>query len=290
MKYKIPYISNEIYIEEGDYFSAIIGGEVSKGARSPLLWNKAYKGLKIKSRMFAFDVNNENISRLLEYLQDNKFYLGGAVAVPHKKNVFNYLDKNNSKECKLIQSVNCISRNSKGMLFGNNTDGLGANLSIKNNFKEIGNESKVCVLGDGGAGVAVAVYLANLVGKKNLTICSRSENGKKLSNEIGCNWINFSQINEIFEFQDLIVNCTILGYSNYSEKSPISKDLFNLAKKDLKIFDIIYDPIASTLIQDANNNGFKTLNGMEMNLLQAVAAFSIVNNVNDIDLIKKLMV
>ena len=56
----------------------------------------------------------------------------------------------------------------------------------------------------------------------------------------------------------------------------------------MQVFDIIYDPIQTILIKVANKST-KNLNGLEMNLEQAVLAYSIVNKFTNIDLIKKIM-
>ena len=45
------YIDNKINLSKNQQFVAIIGERPSKGARSPTLWNKAYRKMKIKKIM-----------------------------------------------------------------------------------------------------------------------------------------------------------------------------------------------------------------------------------------------
>ena len=45
-------IQNKINLKNHQKFVSIIGLKPSKGARSPILWNKAYSKLKISTRMF----------------------------------------------------------------------------------------------------------------------------------------------------------------------------------------------------------------------------------------------
>ena len=73
-------------------FYAIIGENPSKGARSPKLWNACFKKLKINSTMIPIDIRRENFKKTFNKLVNDKNYLGGAVAVPYKEEVFKKLN------------------------------------------------------------------------------------------------------------------------------------------------------------------------------------------------------
>ena len=64
----------------------------------------------------------------------------------------------------------------------------------------------------------------------------------------------------------MIVNSTSIGFGKMSNKSP-----YNLKeKKQIRyIYDIIYNPKATALIKKSKKLGIKTINGLDMNLLQA---------------------
>jgi len=286
---KIPYCDNNVEFDDDFNFSAIIGGDPSKGARSPILWNKVYKNINSNVKMLALDVSQNNLDNLLIYLETNKNFIGGAISVPHKKSVFNFLNGNVSDECKIIGSVNCISKDKKNKLFGNNTDGYGSLLSIKNNFKKVNKNSKCMIIGDGGAGVAVAVYLKNLVDSKNIYIFSRSKLGKNLSKKINSKWYHFNKIGKYANTFELIINATSLGYGDLKDLTPINENIIKKIKSDAMIFDIIYDPFETKLLIVCKKYNLKSINGLEMNLLQAVLAFSIVNNYEDLDKIQFIM-
>ena len=57
-------IDNQIIEEELEYFSVIIGSNPSKGARSPLLWNKVYKTENKRIKMLPLDVSKERLEDL----------------------------------------------------------------------------------------------------------------------------------------------------------------------------------------------------------------------------------
>ena len=73
------------------------------------------------------------------------------------------------------------------------------------------------------------------------------------------------------------------------KKNLLLTSKFFKKNKKCQVFDIIYDPIQTILIKVANKSTKKNLNGLEMNLEQAVLAYSIVNKFTNIDLIKKIM-
>ena len=64
-------IDNKINLKNKQKFVGIIGSEPSKGARSPILWNKAFSKLKINMKMFPLDVKNQNVGKLISSLKQN---------------------------------------------------------------------------------------------------------------------------------------------------------------------------------------------------------------------------
>ena len=62
-------IQNKINLKNHQKFVSIIGLKPSKGARSPILWNKAYSKLKINTRMFPLDLKPHKLGKLINYLK-----------------------------------------------------------------------------------------------------------------------------------------------------------------------------------------------------------------------------
>ena len=59
--------------------------------------------------MVPLDVREEKLEHLFHYLEEDKHCLGGAVAVPYKKKIFNLLKDNVREEIKAIGAVNCFT-------------------------------------------------------------------------------------------------------------------------------------------------------------------------------------
>ena len=103
------FISNNFQNKNNKY-TLIIGETPSKGARSPKLWNRAYKKLNIEIKMFPADVKKEKLRFLIDYLRSDKLFVGSAVTAPYKEQVLKYLDFI-SDEAKSIGSINTIKKN-----------------------------------------------------------------------------------------------------------------------------------------------------------------------------------
>ncbi len=259
-------------------YTAIIGLNPSQGARSPVLWNSAFKGYKIKNQMIPLDVNSKKLFKLLTALEKDQNFIGGCVTIPHKERVFEWLKRRLTNSSRKVGAVNCIFRDQAGNLQGTNTDGEAALKSFKKKFGRINNK-KIVLIGAGGAGKAVSSYfIAEMLKKSNLTIVGRSKLSEKFSKKIGSKWINFKNISKIDlkEF-DTVINCTSIGFNKNKNKSPLLFRQLKNASKKLSVFDIIYNPKITKLISDSIKNNLKVLNGLDMNLRQAVLAFGYTN-------------
>lgn len=285
----IRYINNKnIKLSTNEKFVVIIGKSPSKGARSPKLWNNAYKKLEKKIKMFPLDVSQNNLKKLINHLKKNKNFLGGSVTVPYKQKIFEILKNNSSKEAKKIGAINCIYR-VKNLLKVTNTDGEGSVEGFKKNFKNI-KIKKILILGCGGAGKAVSTYFSSLKSTKELVILSRKSKDKNFSKKIKAKWLNRKKINFVDNDFDLIINCTTLGFEKKINKTPLSKKYLSLFKNKPIIYDIIYNPVETKLIKIAKSLNLKCVNGLNMNLYQAALAFNYVNQSNlKLDKIKKIM-
>ena len=148
------FINNKIKINTKK-FSAIIGETPSLGARSPILWNRAYKAFNKPYKMYPFDVSKNNLGLLVSVLKKNKNFIGGSVAAPYKEQIIKYLD-GVSNEALHIGSVNTLTKvNNK--IYGNNTDYYGALYALKK-FSKINN---ILIFGSGGAGKSVILACFN---------------------------------------------------------------------------------------------------------------------------------
>jgi shikimate dehydrogenase len=282
----ISLIENQIDTSHLDQYAAIIGECPSKGARSPKLWNAVFESEKRNCKMLPLDVKKENIINLLNDLNNDKEFIGGAIAVPYKEVVAKWLGDNITPEAKKIGAVNCLYRNSEGVLHGTNTDGEASLVTFKDKFGSLENKS-VMVLGVGGAGKAVASYFSS--NSKSTIIISRSEEGKYFSRKINAKWAKWEQIDDFISAVDVVVNCTSVGFSDQQIDSPLSNIQVGKIKKGAIVFDIIYQPLNTKLLQYAKDVGISAINGLKMNLEQAVLAYAYCNSGILLTKIRKIM-
>ena len=324
MKNKLNNIlNNKIDLKKNTNFALIIGLSPSKGARSPKLWNKAYKFFRKDTKMYPADINSNSLGKLCSYLRSDKYFLGTSVTVPYKEKMIKYLDSID-QSAKLIGSINTI-KNINGNLKGYNTDFYGS-LSTLKDMKLKKNNKNILIIGCGGAGKACVVSVLKYFKKSNLILLNR--NFKKIRkflkrvNKINKNrfiyMTNFSKVKNLKNI-DLIINSTSIGFDSWFNKSgyfnlknysPLSKVSYKTIKmknnikflkinknfikinntnskkilkrkNKIKIFDIIYNPKKTVLLKHGNIHGHKTFNGLKMNLIQAVEAFKIVNNIKN---------
>ena len=288
-------ITNEILINE-KFFTSIIGFNPSKGARSPLLWNAAFKEFDFSAKMYPLDVEKENLENLIQTLQETESYKGGAVAAPYKIIIADILKNNLTPEAKAIGAINCIFRDRNGFLKGTNTDGEAALKCILKNINAFKNYD-VLVLGFGGVSKAVCAYVSkSLANQAKLIVGCRKENiSQKEMTILGISKIiNIQNTKDYLKGIKVLINCTSVGWNEQSEFSPISKDELSLLAKDAFIFDVIYQPLETKFLSFANELGIKNSNGLEMNLEQALLAFKyalpelIINNKDNIRLLNAM--
>jgi shikimate dehydrogenase len=75
----------------------------------------------------------------------------------------------------------------------------------------------------------------------------------------------------------VIVNCTTVGWGDQAESSPLDDARIAQLNARCVVFDVVYQPDPTVLLQRARARGLATLSGTRMNLLQAVIAFTTAN-------------
>lgn len=212
-------IENQASLDLGatERFAAIVGEAPSRGARSPLLWNAAFRSLGISGLMHPLDVRPENLPAVMGVLRDDERFIGGAVAVPYKQAVVSLLDEVES-EARTIGAVNCIYRRGRSLV-GANTDGAGflAVLEAELGDGFLSGRSGV-VLGAGGAGRAVATYVGAAVGRGGRLVLANRTTGRAadLAEQLrGCAKVDVSGLPVdpgALAGADVVVNCTAIGF------------------------------------------------------------------------------
>jgi shikimate dehydrogenase len=271
------FLGNQVSCDTERY-AAIRGLAPSKGARSPTLWNAAFKAAGASAVMHPFDVTEDNLADLFAALKADLRYIGGSVAVPHKVGLVPLLDRL-EPEAERIGAVNAIYRDGKDLV-GANTDGAGALAQLQDLVHDLKTRHAM-VLGLGGAGLAVAAYLAGHVASlrlANRTVDKALAFAERLGGKV--RGVAMPRTSADLRGVDLIVNCTSVGHQDGDQESPLgehSEALLEAMPDDTVVYDIIYQPAETELLRQAKVIGLVTLNGIGMNMDQAVIAFEKAN-------------
>lgn len=243
---------------------------------SPAFQQAAFDHYAISARYEAWPTAPEDLKREISKLR-NERYLGANVTVPHKEKVISLLDGIDSW-AESIGAVNTIVREGS-QLVGYNTDAFGfvRSLTEKGNFDPEG--KRVVLLGAGGAARAAAYGLAK-EGIASLTIANRTvERAERLAEEIrraglitNVSGLGSPELATACSEADLIVNSTSVGmwHGPDEESSPIAAKTIPTA---CVVYDMVYNPPFTPLLQEARKAGAVALGGLAMLIYQGAAAF-----------------
>lgn len=243
---------------------------------SPAMHNRAFEALKLNYRYLPFVVEPKNLEDAIKGIKALNIQ-GINVTMPHKETVVNLLDEL-STEAQIIGAVNTI-KNDNGRLTGYNTDAGGFIRALeKESFNPAGKIA--IILGTGGAAKAVAVALAQ-AGAASIIIVGRSINKAETvasslrSNfqEISVKTLTFKDnLADISQIGELIVNATPLGMKESGDLLPVPLEFI---KATHFVYDLIYTPLETALLNGARHKGARASNGLGMLLYQAASAFEI---------------
>tara|TARA_B100000686_G_scaffold37057_1_gene38533 strand:+ start:1198 stop:2019 length:822 start_codon:yes stop_codon:yes gene_type:complete len=249
---------------------AVIGDPIDHSL-SPTIHNAAYRELEMECTYIGYRIPKGELATGIESLKKIKI-AGFNVTIPHKIEMMKYLD-NLDGTCEKIGAVNTVL-NDDGILRGFNTDMDGFLEPIKS--KEISiKDSRILLLGAGGASRAIVAGFQK-EGAGEIIIANRTkENGEKLaefSKKIGLHSrsINMEEMNVLDSNFDFIVNASSLGLNGEKNKVPDS-----LMDEQTTVYDIVYKPIKTDLINVAKEKKSRIIFGYEMLLGQAIRSFEI---------------
>jgi len=133
---------------------------------------------------------------------------------------------------------------------------------------------KIVLLGAGGAARAIGFGLKER--DCQLIIANRSrDRGEALSRELQCHYLPLSSLFRMKSGDleaDVMINATSLGMSPQERESPVPKGLF---KEGMMVMDIVYQPLQTKLLREAEEKGCLTINGLEMLVRQGAIKFEI---------------
>lgn len=243
----------------------LVIGDPIKHSLSPDIHNKGYKELGL-DKDFTYEarrVKPEDIEKFIEEMKTGGIR-GVSLTMPHKELVLPLLDSVDPIAEK-IGAVNTIVQEN-GILRGYNTDWIGAVRPLEKITRLKG--KKVAIIGAGGTAKAFAYGLTRA--GCDVTIYNRTvEKAKQVAEKFDCKYASLQAAEEIGS-SDIICNTTPVGMNR--DKSPLASSVL---KPSQIIYDVVYSPLRTQLIKDAEKAGAKTIPGIEMLLEQGFAQFSL---------------
>ena len=245
---------------------------------SPAMHNAAFKTLRIDGQYEALDIAPENLAEVVQGLRQDDVY-GANVTIPYKLDVMPMMDKL-SKAAKTIGAVNTIV-NQNGELIGHNTDASGFLQGLEDSKVYL--RKKVAVmLGAGGAARAIAYALLSS-GVSKLWVYNRTPEKvnallKDFATLGSIALLRQEELGFIVRQCDFLVNTTSVGMEKDGQ-SPLESplDRIYLPKKGF-VCDLIYRPAQTQFLQDAEEAGLETQNGLPMLVYQGAEAFRLWTN------------
>lgn len=248
---------------------AVIGDPIEH-SKSPFMHNFWFQELEIDATYIPIHVKGENLQQAVASLK----LLGASgwnVTIPHKEAIIPFLDELD-ETAKKMGAVNTVIRLSDGRLKGYNTDGSGFVHSLEEAVGTNHKEKEVLLIGAGGAARGIAFALKDF-GYNKLTIANRTvQKAEKICNELGSGQaISLMDAENKLEKYGIIIQATSSGLANSEFKLPLSLD--KLKEKTI-VADIVYNPLMTPFLQEAQKRNAKIVTGLGMFVHQGAIAFN----------------
>ena len=249
-------------------------GDPIKHSRSPQIHNAAITALGLDYVYVAFHVEPDNLGAAIEGFKATNV-VGINVTIPHKQNVISYLDEI-SREATLIGAVNTLIFKDGGII-GENTDAPGFLQAMQEEGLDVPQGGSAVILGAGGSARAVVVALA-LAGIRTICIANRTVSravalATDLSDQTDASiygiGLDDPKLSNAVGTSELIVNT---ASTSMDVSHPLLIDPEWLEPQSI-VYDIVYTPPETRLLQAAAEKDCHTIGGLGMLVHQGAIAF-----------------
>lgn len=249
--------------------AGVIGHPVAH-SRSPRLFRHWLNAHGIAGYYIPMDVSGENLAQVIRTLPSMGF-VGVNVTIPHKEAVLALADQITDRAT-LIGAANTLIFRPDGRIHADNTDGYGFMENLRRGAPDWDpGAGPAAVLGAGGAARAVVAALID-AGVPEIILTNRTRvRADKLKEDFGqrIRVVDWVQAGNIIEEAHLVVNTTSLGMIG---KPELRVPLDGL-RPGAVVTDLVYAPLKTRLLQEAEAAGCTVVDGLGMLLHQAVPGF-----------------
>jgi 3-dehydroquinate dehydratase / shikimate dehydrogenase len=257
-------LRNVYRIERVDVATRVYGvvGDPVAHSLSPAIMNAAFRRENVNAVYLA--LHAKTLKDLLTCVREIPIH-GISVTMPYKEAILPHLDNTDAHTTK-IGACNTVVRAQDGKLYGFNTDASGIVRPLEKRLSTLEN-ARILVLGAGGAARA-AVFGLKERGSEVYILNRTAAPAKKLAHQAHARIIKRANLKKLAF--DVIINATPLGMGNNKE-TPLQEKEINARY----VFDMVYDPAETKLLQLAKQRGAQIIPGIEMFAHQAARQFEI---------------
>ena len=273
------------------YKAGLIGKPI-KHSLSAYIHEAGFKSLGVDGSYERLETAPEDLVERIKFLRVND-YTGFNVTIPLKVPMKLFLE-GYDRTADISGCVNTVKIEDDKSFVGYNTDIYGFKASIPSDMQKELIGSKACIIGTGGASRAVCIGLADL-GIKEISFYSRNiidsaemiNYFRRIFPNITFNLFQSSSVGELLDSK-IVVNTTPVGMLGHSaDEYSIKPIFFEKMGKDTIIYDVIYNPYKTLILKKAEENGLRTISGLDMLVHQAVKAEEIwIGKTPDFDKMK----
>lgn len=260
-------------IQENNGLPLLLGvmGDPILHSKSPAMHMAALQATGLQGSYLPFHVKREDLGHAIQGIRALGFR-GVNVTVPHKVEVMDDLDEID-EGARYIGAVNTIV-NDEGRLKGYNTDGIGYIRSLKEEAVSDLSGRKVLVIGAGGAARGI-IYALLLERPAQVIVANRTKESAlqlaaewaHLGNITGC---GLEQMGQYISGVDTLINTTSVGMYPKIHDIPLDSDMI---PEGIVVSDLIYNPLQTELLRQAQQKGCTIHNGFGMFVYQGAYAF-----------------
>ncbi|WP_307892044.1 shikimate dehydrogenase [Bacillus swezeyi] len=248
----------------------LIGNPVAH-SMSPDIHNAALQDLSLDGYYHAFHVENADLEDAVKGMRALGVQ-GFNVTVPHKVSIMKYLDRIDDS-AKALGAVNTVRRE-KEEFVGYNTDGEGFLKSLEQSLDKPVRELSLLIIGAGGAARAIFTTLASKLPNR-LDVANRTPEKAEAFVKLfegEAKTLTLQEAETNLSAYDVVIQTTSVGMHPNVGAAPLS---LVQAKETCLVCDIIYNPLKTALLKEAEAKGLKVLDGVGMFIGQAALSFEL---------------
>src|SRR3982075_680372 len=238
-----------------------VAGDPIEHSLSPVIMNTALRRENVNG--VYLPLHAKTLKDLMRCVREIPLH-GLSVTMPYKQSILAHLDNTDAHTTK-IGACNTVVRGQDGKLYGFNTDTAGVVRPLEQRITIEG--AKVLVRGAGGAARA-AVFGLKERGAEVWILNRSTAPAQKLARQARARTIKRADLHK--NAFDVIINATPVGMGN-TRDCPLKDEEIQARV----VFDMVYDPVETHLLQVARAKGIAVIPGVEMFVQQAARQFEI---------------